>query len=107
LAARMRRGRLHPQAVPARGPHPARARAGIARGGEVIWRDRAGRAAGESRVKYRRFGKTEYQMPVISCGGMRYQQSWKSDDPVGDESQRNLEACILRAFELGINHIET
>jgi hypothetical protein len=58
-------------------------------------------------MKYRRFGKTEFQMPVISCGGMRYQQSWKTDDPVGEESQRNLEACILHAFELGVNHIET
>ena len=25
---------------------------------------------------YRRFGRTELQMPVFSCGGMRYQQSW-------------------------------
>ncbi len=58
-------------------------------------------------MKYRRFGKTEFQMPVISCGGMRYQQSWKSGDPVSDESQRNLEATILHAWELGVTHIET
>jgi len=58
-------------------------------------------------MKYRRFGKTELQIPVISCGGMRYQQSWKSDDPVSEENQRNLEACIRRAWELGITHIET
>ncbi len=58
-------------------------------------------------MKYRRFGKTDLQMPVISCGGMRYQQSWKSDDPVSEESQRNLEACIRRAWELGITHVET
>lgn len=58
-------------------------------------------------MRYRRFGKTEYKMPVLSCGGMRYQQSWKTDDPVSGESQQNLEACILRAYELGITHIET
>lgn len=58
-------------------------------------------------MEYRRFGKTGLRMPVISCGGMRYQQSWKDADPVSDESQRNLEACIRRALELGINHIET
>lgn len=58
-------------------------------------------------MRYRRFGKTEIQIPVISCGGMRYQQSWKDADPVTDESQRNLEACIERALELGVNHIET
>jgi uncharacterized protein len=60
-------------------------------------------------MKYRRFGKTELRMPVISCGGMRYQQSWNSDesDKVTGANQRNLEACIKRAVELGINHIET
>lgn len=58
-------------------------------------------------MKYRRFGKTEIRMPVISCGGMRFQQSWKSDDPVTPESQRNLEACVRKAFEVGINHFET
>jgi len=58
-------------------------------------------------MQYRRFGRTDYQISVISCGGMRYQQSWKSSDPVSDESQQNLEACIRRAFDLGINHIET
>jgi uncharacterized protein len=62
-----------------------------------------------SRVKYRRFGKTELQMPVISCGGMRYQFKWQDVDPrdVPPENQVNLEATIRRAVELGINHIET
>lgn len=58
-------------------------------------------------MKYRRFGKTELNIPVISCGGMRFQESWNSNDPVSDESQRNLEAVVRRAFELGINHFET
>lgn len=58
-------------------------------------------------MKYRRFGKTELQIPVISCGGMRYQQSWKTGDPVSEDNQKNLEATIHRSIELGINHIET
>ncbi len=58
-------------------------------------------------MQYRRFGKTEFQIPVISCGGMRFQQSWKDADPVSDECQANLEACIHRALELGVTHIET
>ncbi|MDB6024208.1 MAG: putative oxidoreductase of the aldo/keto reductase family [Verrucomicrobiales bacterium] len=48
-------------------------------------------------------------MPVISCGGMRYQFKWQDIDPkdVPAENQSNLEATIHRAVELGINHIET
>jgi uncharacterized protein len=58
---------------------------------------------------YRRFGRTELQMPVFSCGGMRYQHSWQDLDSsqIPEDNQRNLEATIRRAFELGINHIET
>ncbi len=57
----------------------------------------------------RRFGRTEISMPVFSCGGMRYQQSWDDLglDVVEDENQKNLEATIHRSIELGINHIET
>ncbi len=60
-------------------------------------------------MKYRRFGRTELQMPVISCGGMRYQHKWQ-DVPPGEippDNQANLEAVIHRALALGINHIET
>ena len=48
-------------------------------------------------------------MPVISCGGMRYQFKWQDADPaeIPADNQQNLEACIRRALELGINHIET
>ncbi|HLX61657.1 MAG TPA: aldo/keto reductase [Planctomycetota bacterium] len=56
---------------------------------------------------YRRFGKTNLQMPIFSCGGMRYQQSWNDADAFTPASQKNLEACIHCAIELGINHIET
>jgi len=60
-------------------------------------------------MKYRRFGRTELSMPVISCGGMRYQYKWQ-DVPPGEvprANQENLEATLHRAVELGINHIET
>jgi len=60
-------------------------------------------------MKYRRFGRTELAMPVISCGGMRYQFKWQDVEPtdVPRANQENLEATIHRALELGINHIET
>lgn len=58
-------------------------------------------------MHYRRFGRTELQIPVISCGGMRYQTSWKRSDAIDEENQKGVEACIRRALELGVNHIET
>ncbi|HIK45756.1 MAG TPA: aldo/keto reductase, partial [Leptolyngbyaceae cyanobacterium M65_K2018_010] len=60
-------------------------------------------------MEYRRFGRTELQMPVFSCGGMRYQHSWQ-DVPLAEipaDRQANLEATLRRALEVGINHIET
>jgi predicted aldo/keto reductase-like oxidoreductase len=58
---------------------------------------------------YRRFGRTDLQMPVFSCGGMRYQYKWEdltaADIPA--DNQENLEATVRRAFDLGIHHIET
>jgi hypothetical protein len=58
---------------------------------------------------YRRFGRTNLQMPVFSCGGMRYQFKWQ-DIPLQEipgDSQRNLVNIIHRAVDLGINHLET
>jgi predicted aldo/keto reductase-like oxidoreductase len=74
--------------------------------------DSMGAGAGrwnEGMMKYRRFGKTEIQMPVLTCGGMRYQQSWNDLKPseVTDDSQSNLEETIAAAIAAGINHIET
>ena len=56
-------------------------------------------------MKYRRFGRTELSMPVISCGGMRYQFKWDDVPPneIPPDNQANLEATIHRALELGIN----
>ncbi len=60
-------------------------------------------------MEYRRFGRTNVQMPVFSCGGMRYQHKWQ-DVPfneIPDDNQLNLEATIRRSLAVGINHIET
>lgn len=60
-------------------------------------------------MQYRRFGRTELQMPVFSCGGMRYQYKWQDvpETAIPADNQQNLEATILRALKVGITHIET
>ncbi len=60
-------------------------------------------------MQYRRFGRTNIQMPVFSCGGMRYQYKWQDQPQAGipEANQKNLEATVRRSVELGINHIET
>lgn len=60
-------------------------------------------------MKYRRFGRTELQMPVITCGGMRLQQSWEDIDGknLDEKKQANLEETIRYAFANGVNHFET
>jgi len=58
-------------------------------------------------MRYRRFGKTELQLPVITCGAMRFQHGWSETEPIPESSQRNVEGCVRRALELGIHHIET
>lgn len=63
----------------------------------------------ETTMQYRRFGRTELQIPIFSTGGMRYQQGWK-DMPLSEveaQNQENLNNTIRRGWELGINHIET
>lgn len=60
-------------------------------------------------MQYRRFGRTGIEMPLLSCGGMRYQHKWQ-DVPLADvpaKNQANVEVTVRRAVELGINHIET
>ena len=48
-------------------------------------------------------------MPVLTCGGMRYQYQWQDTplDNIPADKQANLEATVRRALDLGINHIET
>ena len=61
------------------------------------------------RVPTRRFGRTGLAMPVLSLGGMRFQQSW-SDLPaaaITAESQAHLRATLEKAVAAGFHHIET
>jgi predicted aldo/keto reductase-like oxidoreductase len=61
------------------------------------------------KMHYRRFGRTELPMSVLTCGGMRFQDKWSDAEPgsIPVEGQANLEATIRHALELGVNHIET
>lgn len=64
-----------------------------------------------------RFGKTELQMPIITCGGMRFQSTWLPDfvpilrpsrkTVLSSPSQTNIKNCLKACLKLGINHFET
>ena len=60
-------------------------------------------------IPTRRFGRTGLSMPVLSLGGMRYQQSWSdlSGDQITPASQANVAATLERARAHGLHHIET
>ena len=60
-------------------------------------------------IPTRRFGRTELAMPVLSLGGMRFQQSWSDlpADQISAESQANLRATLAAAVAAGLHHIET
>ena len=60
-------------------------------------------------IPCRRFGRTEIQMPVLSLGGMRFQQSWKDLNPkeITNQNQLILKKTIDKAALNGLHHIET
>jgi predicted aldo/keto reductase-like oxidoreductase len=60
-------------------------------------------------IPSRRFGRTGLAMPVLSLGGMRFQQSWTDlpSDQIEPDSQRNLQQLLERAVASGLHHIET
>jgi len=56
----------------------------------------------------RRFGRTGLDMPMFSCGGMRFQQSWQdTGQPIEEEAQDSLAATVLASLEHGAVHLET
>lgn len=60
------------------------------------------------KMEYRRFGKTNKMVSVITLGGMRYINSWK--EPRELIPQETLDQCrdtVLKALDQGINLIET
>ena len=59
-------------------------------------------------MQYRRFGKTEEHLSVITLGGMRFKLGW--EEPRHDIPKETFEEClnsVQLAFDAGINHIET
>ena len=61
-----------------------------------------------SKMQYRRFGKTEKKLSVITLGGMRYKKAMqKPREKVSTESLDHGAQMTRLALEHGINHIET
>lgn len=59
-------------------------------------------------MEYRRFGKTEKNVSVITLGGMRYKHVW--DDPrdvLPEDSIMECAETVTKALDKGINLIET
>ena len=57
----------------------------------------------------RRFGRTELNIPILSLGGMRFQQSWTDMDmeQISEEEQHNLEEILKFSVKNGLHHVET
>jgi len=60
-------------------------------------------------MQYRRFGRTNLKIPVLSLGGMRFQKSWDQIDfsEVSYEEQNKVENIIDLATQYGLSHVET
>jgi predicted aldo/keto reductase-like oxidoreductase len=64
-----------------------------------------------------RFGKTNIQIPIVTCGGMRLQNTWLPDSipllapnrkkVLASSPQENIKNCIRSCLSVGINHFET
>ena len=71
---------------------------------------------GSFQVPKVRFGRTELQMPIVTCGSMRFQHTWMPDFvPIAinkkkvlkTPSQVNLQEVVRQCLKMGINHFET
>lgn len=59
-------------------------------------------------MQYRRFGKTERQLSVITLGGMRYRDGWTPPrTELRPSTIEQCRQCVQLALDAGINHIET
>ena len=60
-------------------------------------------------MQYRRFGRTNLKIPVLSLGGMRFQKSWDQLDfsEVSYEEQNKVENILDLARQYGFSHVET
>lgn len=67
--------------------------------------------ASDFKVPKVRFGKTEIQIPIVTLGTMRFQQTWGQNitdmDDISPKVQANLVAVLKHAIcNLGMHHIE-
>ena len=60
-------------------------------------------------MQYRRFGRTNLKIPILSLGGMRFQKSWDHLDfsEISFDEQNKVENILNMANGYGFNHIET
>ncbi len=59
-------------------------------------------------MEYRRFGKTEKEISVITLGGMRFKHAWNEPRNIVDkETQDHCTHMVDLALKNGINHFET
>jgi len=60
-------------------------------------------------MQYRRFGRTNLKIPVLSLGGMRFQKSWDQLDfsEVSYEEQNKVENILDLARQYDLSHVET
>ena len=60
-------------------------------------------------MQYRRFGRTNLEIPILSLGGMRFQKSWNQLDfsEVSFEEQNKVENILKLANKYGLIHVET
>ena len=60
-------------------------------------------------MQYRRFGRTNLKIPILSLGGMRFQKSWEQLDfsEISNEEQNKVENILNLANKYGISHVET
>ena len=60
-------------------------------------------------LPFRRFGRTNLKIPILSLGGMRFQKSWSHLDfsEISLEEQNKVEKIFNLAIQYGLNHIET
>jgi hypothetical protein len=60
------------------------------------------------KMEYRRFGKTEKMISVITLGGMRFKHGWEEPrDVVPSDTLQQCRETVQSALEQGINLIET
>jgi len=60
-------------------------------------------------MQYRRFGRTNLKIPILSLGGMRFQKSWEQLDfsEISNEEQNKVENILDLANKYGLSHVET